>query len=326
MTTLKSKTQRSAIEPLNPLRAIALGFETVAEYLHLLIVPILLDLLFWLGPQLRLGQFLQNFLAEMYRLGPMSDTAALQTAVEPLFTRYNLLFHLTPIFLGVPSLMVTKAPLITPFGERLVFEVSNAGQTLLVQLLCSFFGILLGSLYFTQVSQQIDQKFAKITFSNQTTSSSHFIKIWLNLLLLGVVGLVAVFVLGVPILLVLGLLSSIAPSVATLVTVLLFSLLMWGGMFLLFTIPAVVQQQFWFFPALLASLRTVRQRYLHVVWLFVLYLALQFLSQLAWGLPQDQSWLLILSIIGHAFVSTALTCAIFIFYQNHIRWVSQSAD
>ena len=43
-------------------------------------------------------------------------------------------------------------------------------------------------------------------------------------------------------------------------------------------------------------------------------------AELLWNIPADSSWLLLLGLGGHAFISTALVAATFVFYQDRYRW------
>lgn len=42
-----------------------------------------------------------------------------------------------------------------------------------------------------------------------------------------------------------------------------------------------------------------------------------------WQVPPENSWLMLISVIGHAFVTTGMLSASFIYYQDMIRWVEE---
>jgi hypothetical protein len=45
--------------------------------------------------------------------------------------------------------------------------------------------------------------------------------------------------------------------------------------------------------------------------------------KIVWQIPPENSWLMVISIIGHAFVTTGMLAASFIYYQDLIRWVEE---
>jgi hypothetical protein len=44
---------------------------------------------------------------------------------------------------------------------------------------------------------------------------------------------------------------------------------------------------------------------------------------LLWGVPNETSWLLLVGIFGHAFVTTGLVASSFVYYRDAIRWIRE---
>ncbi len=44
---------------------------------------------------------------------------------------------------------------------------------------------------------------------------------------------------------------------------------------------------------------------------------------IVWQVPPENSWLMMISIIGHAFVTTGMLAASFVYYQDMIRWFEE---
>ncbi|MCD6400549.1 MAG: hypothetical protein J7L73_01355, partial [Anaerolineales bacterium] len=55
------------------------------------------------------------------------------------------------------------------------------------------------------------------------------------------------------------------------------------------------------------------------IFLLVVFIISQGLD-LVWRIPDESSWLLIIGVIGHAFVSTGLLASSFIFYRDANKW------
>jgi hypothetical protein len=42
-----------------------------------------------------------------------------------------------------------------------------------------------------------------------------------------------------------------------------------------------------------------------------------------WNIPKNSSWLLLLGIVGHAFVTTSLLASSFVYYRDAESWVNE---
>jgi hypothetical protein len=61
------------------------------------------------------------------------------------------------------------------------------------------------------------------------------------------------------------------------------------------------------------------------MFVLALFLAAQGLNIL-WSVPPDDSWMLLVGIAGHAFVTTALLAASFIYYRDMNAWLNIVAE
>jgi hypothetical protein len=57
-----------------------------------------------------------------------------------------------------------------------------------------------------------------------------------------------------------------------------------------------------------------------VVFLLAIFLLSKGLDIL-WLIPSETSWMLLVGIIGHAFVATGLLASSFVYYRDAVRWV-----
>jgi len=58
----------------------------------------------------------------------------------------------------------------------------------------------------------------------------------------------------------------------------------------------------------------------------LLFLAVLIISQgldILWRIPAEDSWFTLVGILGHAFVTTGLLSATFIYYRNADRWIQR---
>jgi hypothetical protein len=69
------------------------------------------------------------------------------------------------------------------------------------------------------------------------------------------------------------------------------------------------------------SLLLTRVDFVNVVFLLGLILVISRGLNVVWTLPAPDSWTTFVGLGGHAFVSTALTAGLFIFYQERLRYL-----
>jgi hypothetical protein len=73
---------------------------------------------------------------------------------------------------------------------------------------------------------------------------------------------------------------------------------------------------------MLESVFFVRMNFVStVVFLFSVCGVTLLFRRYIWGLPQNESWLMILAIFGHAFIAATFLVASYIFYQERREWM-----
>ena len=96
---------------------------------------------------------------------------------------------------------------------------------------------------------------------------------------------------------------------------------MFIGVHLLFTVPGIVQLRRGLLQAVRESLLLTRADFMGVVFLVGLILVISRGMNFVWMLPEPESWATVVGLGGHAFVSTALTAGLFVFYQERLRYL-----
>src|SRR3990172_5408969 len=90
--------------------SIRAGFDAITAHIGLILLPLALDLLLWLGPRVSSERLMQPVMDEMGRLAPSAGLSAadMQSMIEmytELLGRLNLLIALRTLPVGVSSLM-----------------------------------------------------------------------------------------------------------------------------------------------------------------------------------------------------------------------------
>jgi len=309
--------QKKLPPPPRLIATLAAGFETTASHVTVILPPVLLDLFLWLGPHLRLKQLLSALILQLFSLASQasitpSDAAQAQDVWASFLEQFNLLSILRTFPVGVSSLMGGRMPIETPFSAAIQYEVSSVADILGWGLLLVVLGWIFGGTYFHWVSG---------VALNLDSMSRPLFRSIVQTILLSVIWLVLAFILGVPALMVFGALVFISPLVAQAALLLLAFFSLWVIIPVYFSPHGIFIYQQNVFAAILNSLRMARftlpSSGLFLLSAILLSQGLDFL----WRTPPEDSWWTVVGIGGHAFVSTALLAASFIYYRDVNVWL-----
>ncbi len=296
------------------------GFDAIASNLTVILLPLALDLFLWLGPRLRIDRLFQPLFDEMSRYAgfsgiPAADIKTLQEnstfALEQL-QQYNLLTALRTFPIGVFSLMSGKIANETPFGSPSVIQVDSLFTFLGWIALLTLVGWVSGSLFFRWVSiVVVSSESAKFRFGQSIIQT----------VLLSMLHIMLAIMIGMPLMAVLALVISASPSFGQGLLLLLGLLSMWLIVPIFFTPHGIFMRQQNAFLSIYASLRMARYTLptssLFVLSVMLIAYGLNFL----WNIPSSNSWMSLVGITGHAFITTSLLAASFIYYRDMQVWL-----
>jgi hypothetical protein len=96
----------------------------------------------------------------------------------------------------------------------------------------------------------------------------------------------------------------------------------WFVMYLIFTPHGMVRYRLSIPKAMAESIFLVRWNFSGVVRFLALALLIIWLTNLLWDIPSPDSWLELLSVLGHAIVRTTLLAGSYAFYQGRMNWLA----
>lgn len=319
-------------KPLSIIDTISFGFLVIRQHLWLVVVPILLDLLLWLGPRLSVSPLFEEFAAALAALpqgGPDPAIAAsTQEMLALLADRFNLLSLLVVPQLGMPSLL--SNPQVAPVvdGAPIVSGWGAAGLALLLGVL----GIAVATLWLGLVARAVraaggDQSQSLWAPAAVLRHGLRHSATFLILILLACVALVAILA---PL--------SIAISLVGIFVGEVVALALWGALFLLlgwgfiwlaihlyFVAQAVALHNAGPVQALWQSLNVVGRNFWSAFGLILLLFVINSGMGIIWEMMAASPVGLVLAVVGNAFVGTGLLAAIFIFFADRFRlWQQQS--
>ena len=313
--------------PPGIINALKAGFDVIATNISLILLPIGLDLLLWLGPRLRVSQLFEPLLADISQQVavsklPLQRIEAMQIGLNGmvrLLQDFNLVSSLRTFPVGVFSLMSGVLPATTPFGNPASIQLDTDASFVLWSGLLLLTGWVLGGLFFGQVANSVRRQ-------NEQPVTLRPGRIVAQTIFLSIVWMVILFGLGVPFLFFLSLLGFLNTMLAQ------------GALLVLAMLSMSILVPFFFMPhgiflknqnafnSIWSSFRMARFT-LPTSSLFVLsVLLISYGMNLLWAIPAAGSWMALVGIAGHAFVTTSLLAASFIYYRDISAWLQTVLD
>lgn len=322
-TPLKSST--TVLTPPAPslLTALRVGFDAIANHLVVILFPVALDLLLWMGPRLRLTGLIRTFVEQLMAVYNVQDEQMeelMRTGQELwllMANQFNLLSSLRTYPVGVPSLFASLLPESNPLGRAVSFEVYGLGGAFLSWLLLTLIGLALGSLYFGAVSQvALQGKIAwREVFRDWPRST-------VQVFYLTLFWAVLAFILSLPVSFLTSLAFMGVPLVQCMLVVFL-SMVFWLIIPLFFSPHGIFVLR----QSMRDSLRTsvnISRRSMPVTLPFILVIVVISVGMnFLWMTPEASSWWMVIGVLGHAFVMTALLAASFVYFRDAERWTSR---
>ena len=302
------------------------GFDAIASNLSVILLPLALDLLLWLGPRLHIDRLFQPIFEEMSsyaRYGgiPATDLNTLQensTLILKQLQQYNLLTALRTFPIGVFSLMSGKITDQTPFGPPSVIHVDSLLMLLGWIALLTLAGWISGGLFFRWVSMVVSDPTQTVGFQ--------FGNSIIQTILLSMLYIMLAIMIGIPVVIVFALVVAASPVLAQGLLLVLGLLSMWLVVPAFFTPHGIFVRRQNAFSSIYTSLRMARFT-LPTSSLFVLsVLLIAYGLNFLWNIPSPASWMALVGIAGHAFITTSLLAASFIYYRDMQAWLQTVLD
>jgi len=297
------------------------GFDIIASNITVILLPLILDLWLWLGPHLRIDRLFKPLFDEISRVSavsglPSAEAARVQetyAAIAVELQSFNLMSLLRTFPIGIFSLMSGNMPAETPFGAASSIDIESPVAFLGWTAFLTLAGWISGGLFFRWVGVVVGgpAKPAPRRFGYAAIQTIFYSIFWIFLAIL----------IGFPVLLVLTMVILASPLLAQGLLLILGLLSIWLIVPLFFTPHGIFVRQDNAFASILNSLRMARftlpTSSVFVMSIFLIGYGLNYL----WNIPSPSSWMALVGITGHAFISTSLLAASFIYYRDMQVWL-----
>ncbi|MBI3152851.1 MAG: hypothetical protein HYZ21_12000 [Chloroflexi bacterium] len=311
----------SRIENLPPppgiISSIKAGFDTIASHITAILMPLLLNLFLWLGPRLQMNALfdsIKNEVVGIWQRGgvPAQDIQRVLDFYESTIPHINLFWLLRTLPIGISSLLLPQEASSTPLGDPATLQVSALTFPGWI-LLLTFLGWVGGGLYFRSV--------AWIAVPNNEERALRTFRAIAQTILVSIACGIILLTIGMPLLLLLFLVTQLNTFLANLFILFLSLGSMWIIVPLFFWPHGVFVKKQNFVTSILSSIQLTRftlpTSSMFILTIFLLSFGLNFL----WNIPPEDSWMTLFGIFGHSFVTTALLAGSFIYYRDMSVWL-----
>jgi hypothetical protein len=224
----------------------------------------------------------------------------------------NLFWFLRTLPIGISSLFFPQAASRTPLGDSAILQV-NALSLFGWIFLLTLIGWIGGGLYFRSV--------AWLATANKDDQPMRVSRAIVQTILISIFWGVLAMAIGVPIFLILALVLQFSPFIANLLVLFISLASMWVIVPLFFWPHGVFVKKQNVITSIISSVQMARftlpTSSMFVLAVFLLSFGLNFL----WSIPPENSWMTIVGILGHSFVTTALLAGSFIYYRDMNIWL-----
>lgn len=304
--------QGNLTAPPGVLKTLSAGFELTTRYLWLMILPALLDLFLWIGPRLSFRPLMENLFAQFPVEAMLVDP---QPILETALPRLNHFTYLSVSLLGVPVLMSGLAPEKSPLQPPII-EGNGWGQWFGLLLLFTLAGLLLTAVYFSTIRYAMRRSSTNGLWDEERGGVYQVARTWGRLIALLGVYLALIIAVSLPISFMAGFAALISPTIATLFLLGALVLIFWILVYLGFTPQGMAINPHGFRRTLRDSIRLLQQNLSPAISLLLIIMIIRWLLGSILHTADTGTWVTSINILAHAYINTALTVALFLFYRD----------
>ena len=317
------------------------GYRAVNRQPWLVLIPVVFNLYLWFGTQLSFAPLISDWQsmvqalqqaqnssfgsglsAEMQQQSAQQFAQASQIDMRQPLAIFNYIpttiyvlgsLGLTGGGLGGPLVQALPLPLDS---QRSTLQVQHFGGALLAFLLLNISVLVLSAAFLTMVAEAVRGERLSLVVWLQRLARATWSIFGYASLLTG-----AAMLLGLPVLLIAGLLLALSPVLGALVVLVLVIAWFWANIYLGFTLEAIVMSGIGPLRALHASFNIVRRNFWSTLMFLLLLLVIAVGTGVIWKAVTASASTagLIIAIIGSAYIGCGLVAARMAFYRERLR-------
>ncbi|HEY3311611.1 MAG TPA: hypothetical protein VGK00_08235 [Anaerolineales bacterium] len=300
--------------PPGAVAALVNGFNAVASNVVVILFPVALDFFLWLGPRLKADALLapiMELLPQIQVQAPADQAKMITQFVTEFHDGLNLFSVFRTFPMGVLSLLSTNISIKSPIGVRSALDIPNWLVAFGLMLMLTFMGWLAASQYFRIVSKAaLNLKDGPGVFRTMGQGT-----------LLSATWMMFFTVANLPLVILLGIMLMLNTMLRTILLVLLSIPVAWVLLAIYYSFYGIFTNSQNAFVSTRNSFRMLRYGLPPLGWFTMLTILISQGMDLLWRVAPADSWMMGVGILGHAFVSTSLLAASFIYYRDLDLWI-----
>jgi hypothetical protein len=310
------------------------GYAAINRRPWIVLIPILLNLYLWFGPQLSLGPLVSDGVNALKRLQPaLTEQEDIQVMFDQMLATGGLdlrqqlaVLNDVPILHqyvvgsidaegGLPAIPEVLRPIDTQRTDT--FYIGSLGSALLAFLIINTAALALSALFFGQVGAAVRRDWSPLMGLRRTPR----IALWL-LAAIGIVLGVSLG-LGLPLLFFIGLLFYLSQTLGLLASFVLYWVGVWVFIYIGFMREGIVISGLNPLRAIYTSFNVVRRNLWATLGFLAVSLIIKLGSGVIWHMLVNSTAGLIVAIVGSAYIGSGLMAARMAFYRERLRrWQS----
>jgi len=319
--TVATKAGSTSAAP-GVIETLSTGYEQLNRVLWIVALPILMDLLLWLGPQITSGAVVHSVVQRLTALyGGVSadglDPSTVQQSqqllgqVDHIAGSFNLLNLLVINLASLPSIMPTPQVGVPQL------QLGTFGALLGVALALELAGTLIGVLYLGIIAQQIrDGRLSLALLARRVW------RYWLSILGFFVLAIAVLFAISLIVGILVGVVAVVAPPVGSFLWALVTALAQIAGVlfliYLFFLTDAIVVSEVGPILAAVSSARVVANNFWSSVGFIGLVYVISLGMQIIWTALAQNPYGTVIAIAANAYIASGLAAASMLFYKNRV--------
>ena len=321
--------------------SISEGYAAINRRPWLLLLPLLLNIYLWFGPQLSFGPLFNNIHGVLKSIQPsLIDQTELQVLYDQLLANGSVDLRSQVTFLnfvpmlrqyvigsvdssgsaaGVPA--IVEPPRLIDARRTDTIEVATVGGALLAFVMLNALALALSALFLAQVGAAVRNPAGARWLPRGGLGAT----LRVGLAMLGAIGIIAgvMLALGLPFLFFAYLLIFLSPTIGLLVLELLFVVGFWVNIYIGFYREAIVIHDQGPLRAIYTSFNVVRRNFWGTLGFLALSLIISLGSGVIWYRLVGSTAGLIVAMIGSAYIGSGLLAARMAFFRERLRrWQS----
>jgi hypothetical protein len=307
---------------LGVIDCLSAGFRYLGWRFELILIPVCLDLLLWLGPRFSVAPLLDSFAAAYGELAAAEGvTPELGQMVDQLAASIREVGQGSNLLTGLVSSTLLHVPSLPLLGggwvSGAVVEIATAGEAVVWWLLFGLLGLLIGVIYLTLLARRLP--IGSMAGARLPEAAVAVFRHWLQVIgfvLLVAAGLALVYL---PISFAVGLIMLASPAFASAVAALAGAVTLVVFFYLYFVTAALIMDNVPLSAAILRSVRLVRDNFWPTLGLILISNVIVvgiaiLLVQLANLAPAGA----LLAIAINAYIGTGLSMALLVYYRSRL--------